>query len=126
MTLKAIIVAAGMGKRMGHLTQNKPKCLLPINGKPLIDIQINCLRAAGIKSIFVIRGYQAEKINLPDVQYFVNPEYENNNILESLFYAQEEICDDVVILYCDILFETKIIEKLLESNEKISDLPPEN
>ena len=80
----------------------------------------------GLKNIFVIRGYQAEKINLPDVQYFVNPEYENNNILESLFYAQEEICDDVVILYYDILFETKIIEKLLESNEKISDLPPEN
>lgn len=123
---KAIILAAGMGKRMESLTQDKPKCLLPLNGEPLINIQIDCLRANGIKDICVVKGYQADKLNIPDVQYFMNSDYENNNILESLFYAQEEIHGDVIILYCDILFEASVVEKLLRSMEDIAIVVDEN
>ncbi len=115
-----------MGNRMGELTDDKPKCLLPLNGKPLINIQIDCLKAAGVQDIFVIRGYQADKLKLPGVQFFMNPDYENNNILESLFYAKEEIHGDVVILYCDIIFNTSVVEKLLASKEDVSVVVDEN
>jgi L-glutamine-phosphate cytidylyltransferase len=123
---KAIIIAAGMGRRMESLTQDKPKCLLPLNGKPLINIQIDCLRSNGIKDIFVVKGYQANKLKIAGLQYFMNPDYEDNNILESLFYAQEEMHGDIIILYCDIIFETSVVEELLASKEDISIVVDEN
>lgn len=115
-----------MGRRMESLTQDKPKCLLPLNGKPLIEIQIDCLRANGINNIFVVKGYHADKLKIPEIQYYINSDYENNNILESLFYAEEQIHGDVVILYCDIIFEASVVEKLLKSKEDISIVVDEN
>jgi choline kinase len=115
-----------MGNRMGLLTQDKPKCLLPLNGRALINIQIDCLRLFGIQDIVVVTGYQADKLTLQGVQFYINPDYENNNILESLFYAQEELHGEVVILYCDIVFEPGVVEKLLASKEDISIVVDEN
>ena len=126
MATKAIIIAAGMGNRMGPLTQDKPKCLLQLNGRALIDIQIDCLRSFGIQDIVVVKGYQADKLNRPGVQFFMNPDFKNNNILESLFYAREEIHGEVVILYCDIVFEPRVVEKLLTSKEDISIVVDDN
>ena len=60
--MKAIILAAGRGSRMGQLTNDKPKCLLMINGKTLIELQITAITNAGIKDIAIVTGYKAEML----------------------------------------------------------------
>jgi L-glutamine-phosphate cytidylyltransferase len=120
--MKAIIIAAGMGKRLMPYTKNRPKCMLEIGGKPLIKHQTDSLASLGIKEIYIIKGYKQEAFDIykSDFNYYVNDNYQNNNILESLFYAEPEISGDVVILYSDIIFNKRVVEKLLESKEEIS------
>ena len=118
--MKAIIIAAGRGNRMKDLTANSPKCLLEINGKTIIQTQIDHLRSLGISNISVVKGYLQEKICFPSLTYYFNDNYRQNNILESLFCAEEELCDDVIILYSDIIFEKRVVEKLIGSRHEIS------
>jgi L-glutamine-phosphate cytidylyltransferase len=120
--MKAIIIAAGMGKRLMPYTQDRPKCMLEIAGKPLIKHQANILNSLGVKEIHVIKGYKKEAFDVfeTDFNFFINDNYQNNNILESLFYAEPKINGDVLILYSDIIFNKEIVEKLLESKEEIS------
>lgn len=118
--MKAIIIAAGRGKRMNQMTVDLPKCMLPFDGKPLIEIQIDILRSLGIQEIIVVKGYKEEKVLFPDIDYYINHDYMNNNILESLFCAEAKIAGDVIIHYCDIIFDKKIVKKLLESKDDIS------
>ena len=120
--MKAIIIAAGIGARLKPLTDDKPKCMLELAGKPLIKHQTDILMSLGINDITIIKGYQEEKINFADsnFNYYLNTNYQNNNILESLFYAESEIEGEVIVLYSDILFDKEVVEKLLASNEEIS------
>lgn len=118
--MKAIIIAAGMGSRLNPLTNDKPKCMLELNGKTLLQHQIDALRGAGIDRIAVIKGYKKEKINYSDLIYYHNDNYENNNILHSLFYAEEEMNDEFIAAYSDIFYTKDIVKRLLESKEDIS------
>ncbi len=117
---KAIIVAAGLGSRLGEFTKDIPKCMLKINGKSILQRQLDAYRANGITEFSVIRGYKSEKINLPDVDYHENYDFRNNNILNSLFCAESAITGNVLISYSDIIFEPYIVERLLSSTADIS------
>jgi len=120
MNTKAIIIAAGLGSRMKGYTEMRPKCLLEFGKMSLLQRQIATYAEVGISNISLIRGYKKECIDLDGIKYFDNDDYENNNILNSLFYAEEEISGNVVISYSDILFESSIVQRLLESNHDIS------
>ena len=117
---KAIIIAAGLGSRLGELTKEIPKCMLELNGKSLLKRQIEAFSKNGIKDVSVIRGYLKEKINLKGVKYYENPDYESNNILNSLFYAEKELNGNVIVSYSDIIFSAAIVERLLGSSADIS------
>jgi L-glutamine-phosphate cytidylyltransferase len=120
--MKAIIIAAGIGARLKPFTDDQPKCMLELGGKPLIEHQTDILRSLGISDISIIKGYRQEKIDFSDsnFNYYLNENYRKNNILESLFCAEPEIRGEVVILYSDIIFKMEVVKKLLESKEKIS------
>lgn len=118
--MKAIIIAAGKGCRMNSHTRDVPKCLLDFNGKTILKMQIDAFNSCGIEHIVVIKGYKKDKINYQGIKYYVNDDYERNNILNSLFYAEEEICDDALISYSDIVFEKSVVQRLLESKADIS------
>ena len=118
--MKAIIIAAGMGTRMQHLTQDIPKCMIKFGGRTIIERQFEALTSYGITDISLIKGYKKETINYPGIKYYINDNYENNNILNSLFYAEEEMDDEVIISYSDILYEKEVVERLLESRKDIS------
>ena len=118
--MKAIIIAAGMGTRMNHLTEDIPKCMLAFGGKTLLEKQIETLISCDITDISVVKGYKKEKIDYPGLKYFINDNYENNNILNSLFCAEEEMNDEVILSYSDILYEKQVVERLLESKKDIS------
>ena len=116
----AIIIAAGMGSRLMPLTSDKPKCMLKFGGMTLLERQIEAYRSCGITNISIVRGYQKDKINYPDCNYYENDEYENNNILHSLFFAKEAIKGHVICAYSDILFESGVVARALESSHDIA------
>lgn len=112
---KAVILAAGKDTNLFPLTEDIPKTLLDIKGKPILQRQIEMLRRVGINDIAVVRGYKKHQINFPNLVYFDNDDYESTGILASLFFASEFMDRDTIILYGDILFETKILKTLLET-----------
>ncbi len=118
--VKAIIIAAGRGKRMKRLTDDIPKCLLDFNGRKLLDIQLAALRHNGIEDISIVVGYKKEKIKYPELKYYVNDRYEHNNILHSLLYAENEMNDGFIASYSDIIYDKTVIRKLCESKADIS------
>ena len=118
--MKAIILAAGKGSRLGKICEGLPKCLIAIEDNTLIEIQINTLHACGVDDISVVRGYEGEKINVPGLKYYDNPDYANTNILHSLFCARKEMTGDILILYADILYEEQVVKRLIESSYDIA------
>src|SRR3989344_4702865 len=118
--MKAIIIAAGMGNRLFHLTQDTPKCLLKINGKPIIEHQLDIFKSLGITDITIVKGFLKDQINYPGTKSYINSDYKNNNILASLMYAESEINDDVLISYSDIIYEKEVVEKLLNATADIA------
>ena len=117
---KALIIAAGLGSRLKNHTENLPKCMLDFGGKTLLERQLYAYRRNEIKDISLIRGYKKEKINYKGIRYFENTDYKNNNILNSIFYAERIINGDIIISYSDILFEPLVVERLQKSNHDIS------
>jgi len=118
--VKAIIIAAGMSTRLMELTDDKPKCMLEVNNKTILQRQIEIFHQCGIDDIIVIRGYKKEKINYVGVKYVYNMNYRRNNILESLMTAENEMNGEVIVTYSDILFRRSVVEKLLKSKDGIS------
>tara|TARA_B100000795_G_scaffold81678_1_gene58883 strand:- start:506 stop:1630 length:1125 start_codon:yes stop_codon:yes gene_type:complete len=118
--VKSIIIAAGLGSRLKGYTEALPKCMLMFGNKTLLERQLEVYDYCGIKDISVVRGFKKEKINYEGLNYFDNIDYPNNNILNSLFYAEEAISGNVVISYSDILFDTNVVSRLLDSNADIS------
>ncbi|HET7876691.1 MAG TPA: isocitrate lyase/phosphoenolpyruvate mutase family protein [Methylomirabilota bacterium] len=113
--IKAVIIAAGSGKSLLPLTEDRPKCMLDIKGRTVLERQIDTLRACGVHDIVVVRGYKKAVVNVPGVRYYDNDRYEETGELGSLFTAEPELAGPVLILYSDILFEPAILEKLLRS-----------
>jgi len=117
---KALIVAAGLGSRLKDHTENLPKCMLDFGGKTLLERQIEAYKNCGVNNITVVRGYKKNKINYKNLNYVDNKDYENNNILNSIFYGEEVINGNIIIAYSDILFESSVVRRLLDSDHDVS------
>ena len=117
---KALIIAAGLGSRLKKHTENLPKCMLDFGGKTLLQRQIDAYNKNNIKDISLIRGYKKEKINYKGLRYFENKDYKNNNILNSIFYAEKIINGNIIISYSDILFDPMVVQRTIDSNHDIS------
>ena len=115
----AVIVAAGFDKNLMPLVEDKPKGMLEIQGKTILEREIIALRACGINEIAIVRGYKAKSINLPNVRYYDNVHYEQCYILSSLFHAEKEMDHSFIFVYGDIIFDKGILEKLLSAKGDI-------
>ena len=123
--MQAIILAAGMAKRLRPLTDTTPKCLLKAGGKTLLEMTIENILANGIKSFVMVTGYRenmikdhiSEKFPGLDITYLTNSDYENNNNSYSLWMTRELIKGESILLDSDILFDSRIISRLLEHKE---------
>lgn len=113
--MRAIILAAGLGSRMQHLTQDRPKCLVPLYGRPLLHRQVDVLRAAEIDNIMVIGGYHAESLQELGLPVVVNKRYAETNMVFTLFCAEEFMQDeeDLIISYGDIVYEPRVLNALI-------------
>jgi len=107
--MKAIIVAAGRGRRLGSETEALPKCMVEVGGRPILHWQLDALRAAGVDDVVVVRGYRGDCIAPPAgsslaLRFVENPDWAENNILTSLFYAEHEMDGGFLFSYSDIVF----------------------
>ena len=102
--MKVIILAAGEGKRLGQLTHQNPKCLVELFGKSLLQWQIELFKQFDINDITIVKGYLEEKINISNVTYFLNNNFRETNMVETLFCAREKISDSVIVTYGDIIY----------------------
>lgn len=118
--MKAIIVAAGPGVRLLPFTENKPKCMLEVGGKTILQRMLEVLGENGVTDIAIVRGHKSDAIDYPNMKYYYNPKYLETNILASLFYAEKEMRDGFIFSYSDILCCTSVLRKLLQSKEDIS------
>ncbi len=108
-----------MSSRLRTLTNDKPKCMLKLFDETLIERQIKIFHSYNINDITIVTGYMGEMINVPDVNYVKNKNYETTNINESLFCALEPSNSPVLVTYSDIIFEQKIIQQMLEITDGI-------
>ena len=120
--MKAIILAAGQGKRLRPLTNDRPKCLVELAGESLLDRQLFTLKSCGLNEIIIIGGWYAEKLRNRATRFYTNPRFDNSNMVETLFCADQEFdgSDDILICYSDIVYETKVISPLLSKNAVIA------
>jgi phosphoenolpyruvate phosphomutase len=116
----ALIAAAGFEKQLLPLIEQKPKCLLDIKGKTILERQIAALNECNVKDIAVVRGYRKEAITLPNLRYYDNDRYETTGEIYSLFCAEPEMTGRCLILYGDIIFDTAVLAKLLKSPADIT------
>ncbi len=111
--MKAIILAAGRGSRMGALTDNKPKCMITLNGKSLLEYQLESLRGSEINEIGIVRGYLAEQFSIPKIKFFDNERWENTNMVFSLSCAKKWLQKDTCIIsYSDIIYSIDAVNIL--------------
>ena len=120
--MKAIIMAAGVGKRLLGLNMNKPKCLLTAGSETLIRRSVNLLVNKGISDITVIVGYEADLIRNElknDVAYFENPHFLTTNSIMSLWYAKDLLEDNVLLLNGDLYYEHGILDYAINQTNPV-------
>lgn len=121
--MQAIILAAGMGKRLKELTQDRTKCMVQVNGVALIDRMLHQIESRHLSRIVIVVGYEGEKlmkyidtlgIRTPRV-YVQNPIYDKTNNIYSLALAKDYLCqDDTLLFESDLIFEDAVIDQLLD------------
>lgn len=118
--MRAIILAAGSGTRLSPLTDNCPKCLVPMGRDLLLDFQLRALRAVGADDIVLVIGYQSEQVRSycgTGVRYIENADFATTNSIYSLFMARHELNTDTFLFNCDILFHTDILRRMLAADK---------
>lgn len=121
--MQAIILAAGMGRRLGELTKNNTKCMVEVNGIRLIDRLLDQLTQFHLKRIILVIGYEGDKLknylgnqrDYTPLEYIENPIYNQTNNIYSLALAKEELAkDDTLLIESDLIYDTAIFKRMLE------------
>ncbi len=117
-----IILAAGQGTRLRPHTDNKPKCMVELAGKPLLHHQMDAMFKCGIKeNIVVVGGYRIDGLEAQGAEVIPNPQYDSTNMVYTLFCAREHMQPgkDLLISYGDIIYEPRVLNALLECDAPV-------
>lgn len=121
--MKAIILASGKSTRLLPLTKDIHQCLLKVNNKTILEKQLELLSAAGIKDITLVCGYKSREVEdfckKLGIKTIFNPFYEHSGVALTLWIAKQELKEDFIVLYSDILFDPEVIKGLLETKGDI-------
>ena len=123
--MQALMLAAGMGKRLGAYTNGQTKCMVKVGGKTLLEHAADALRQAGIRRFIIVVGYAGDKLiefakkTLPDfdLDFVVNEDYATTNNIYSLYLAREKMAaDDTILLESDLIYEPRLIRMMVEAD----------
>lgn len=127
---RAILIAAGRGRRLGEHTAHLPKCLVPVGGRPMLAWQWDGWSAAGIDELVVIRGYQAEVLTRfveqeltprpRRVVFIDNHAWPSNNVLLSLAHARAELTAPTLVSYSDIIYTPAVAAKAVAAPDEVA------
>ena len=123
--MKAIILSAGQGSRLGHLVDDRPKCLIDFNGRSLLDRQLDTLEANGVHEAIVVTGFHDELVNQaiaarsggPNVRTIFNPFYKVADNTGSLFMAREELTGDCLVWNGDTLVSRELMRRVVGNGQ---------
>jgi choline kinase len=120
--VKAILIAAGRGRRLMPLTDDVPKCYAPIRGRRILDWCLDALGAAGLTDVVFVGGYRIERVqaDYPQLAFRENRDWEHNNILVSLFHAEADMAGGFVSSYGDILYTPEAMRRLVATPADIA------
>ena len=119
--MKAIILAAGRGSRMKDMTDDRPKCLVEVRGKTLLDWQISAITAAGITDIAIVTGYKRELLQNPGLVEFHNTRWAETQMVSSLACAEEWLKDGpCLVSYSDIFYESTAVRSLMSCSADLA------
>ena len=122
--MQAIILAAGMGKRLGEYTKNNTKCMVPVNGVPLIDRVLNQLSSLNLSRVVIVVGYEGQKLidyigneyNGLKIEYIFNSIYDKTNNIYSLALAKDKMQeDDTLLLESDLIFDDRLFSLVVDN-----------
>lgn len=108
----AVILAASRGKALGHFTEDKPKCMLDIRGRPLLRRLVDTMRESGLRNVSVVRGYKKDAIDLPDIDKVDNGDFAETGEAWSLACADKALAGEITVAYGDILFSADVLNRL--------------
>lgn len=121
--MQAIILAAGMGRRLGELTHNNTKCMVKVNGVPLIDRVLGQLSKLQLSRVIIVVGYEERKLidyignrfnDVLKIEYVHNPIYDKTNNIYSLALAKQQLQeDDTLLLESDLIFEDSLLDLII-------------
>src|SRR5712671_2935794 len=113
--MKTIVIGAGRGRRLMPTTADTPKCYADIQGRRMLDWAVDAFARAGAKDLCFIGGYQIDKVrrDYPQFTFRHNADWEHNNILASLMYAEDLMTEGFVCCYSDILFTSDVVSGVL-------------
>jgi len=123
---QALILAAGQGTRLRPLTNDKPKCLVHLVGKSLLERQANTLRQSDVEHIHIATGYRRDQIESLGFNTSFNPRFAETNMVETLFSAIDylkrcaEQNEDLIIAYGDIIYQRENLDALLRCDDEIA------
>ncbi|HUG93387.1 MAG TPA: phosphocholine cytidylyltransferase family protein [Planctomycetaceae bacterium] len=120
--MRAIIIGAGRGARLMPTTAETPKCFAEVAGRRILDWTIEAFRSSGIDDLNFIGGYRIDRVReeYPHIRFRHNAEWQQNNILASLFYAEDLMDQPFICCYSDILFTPGIVRQLADSAADIA------
>lgn len=120
--MRVIIIGAGRGRRLMPTTADAPKCFAEVAGKRLLDWALEAFAANGLCDVCFIGGYQIDKVraDYPQFTFRNNADWENNNILASLFYAEDLMDEQFLCCYSDILFTADVIGRLAAAKDDMA------
>lgn len=108
---RGIVLAAGRGDELGDLTKDKPKCMLPASGKPILAHILDAYRSANVRDLVVVRGYAKEAVNLPDATYVDKDAFATTGELASLACAKTFLDGPCLVSYGDVLFKKHVLDE---------------
>ena len=117
---RAIVLAASRGEGLEDLTRERPKVMLPVNGKPLLKRLVERCRKQHIDSVVVVAGYKAEHIDVGGIDIVHNPRYATTGEVASLNCARHLFRDDLLVMYGDLLFRSYVLRGLMESDRELT------
>jgi L-glutamine-phosphate cytidylyltransferase len=120
--MQGIIIGAGRGQRLMPTTADTPKCFAEVAGRRILEWTLAALRANGIDQICFIGGYQIDRVRAayPDLTFRHNADWANNNILASLFHAEDLMNGPFLCSYSDILFTPEVIRRTLANRDDVA------
>lgn len=112
---RGIVLAAGRGDELGELTKDKPKCMVPIAGKPILGHILDAYRSANVRDLVVVRGFAKDAVNLPGASYVDNDDFASTGELASLAAAKASLDGPCLVSYGDVLFKKHVLDELLDA-----------